>query len=74
MSRNIDGTTWLTVAEVAARLQLHRNTVLALVWDGRLPAKRLARNAWHVKDVDVAAWLSQPDNVRRPRVSAGVGG
>lgn len=70
--RTIEGVTWLTVDEVASRTQLHRNTVLALVWSGALPAKRLARNAWHVREPDYLAWLTAPDNQRRTPASGKV--
>ena len=61
--RDIDGFTWLTVDEVAARVQVCRNTVLAVIWEGRLPAKKLTRGAWHVRDVDLVAWLATGDNL-----------
>lgn len=58
----IDGVRWLHIHQVQAATHLSRGAVLALIYASRLPAKRLRRGAWHVREPDLARWLSTPDN------------
>ena len=60
----IDGVEWCTVDELVRVLRVSRNTALGLIYDGRLPAKKLRRGAWHARKADVARFLATPDNVR----------
>lgn len=58
----INGERWLHIAQVQLAACLSRGAVLALIYAGRLPAKRLRRGAWHVREAELARWLSTPDN------------
>lgn len=58
----INGERWLHIEQVQERTHLSRGAVLALIYASRLPAKRLRRGAWHVREADLARWLATPDN------------
>lgn len=58
----MDGEQLLTVVEACAVAGVSRPTLLGWIWDGRFPAKRLRRGAWHVRARDLDAWLHRPDN------------
>lgn len=58
----INGERWLSLEAVAERLACHVNTVRALIRCDRLAAKRMRRGRWWVREVELVAWLAQPDN------------
>lgn len=50
----------LTVAEVAERLQVHPQTVYALIASGELPARRIGHQI-RISPERLAEWLNQED-------------
>lgn len=49
--------TILSVAEVRSIMRVGENTVLKLIWDKKLPAKRVGKR-WLIRRVDVENYLN----------------
>jgi excisionase family DNA binding protein len=62
--------TMLTTPEVGLRLGVTRQTVLALINDGALPAYRIGKN-WRIDPRDLAAYIAsvRSSGVRTPPCS-----
>lgn len=50
---------YLTVAQVALKLQLHPKTVRRLLKAGKLPGKRLGSRQWRIYAEDLRAHLTK---------------
>lgn len=54
----MDGQQWLTVQQVAERLQVHPETVREWLRDGRLRGGRISRRAgWRIRPGDLSAFV-----------------
>jgi len=51
-----------TVVEITEKLKLHRNSVLRLIKQGKLPAFRVGRE-WRVRQADLRK-LMKPQNIK----------
>lgn len=65
---------WLTVQEVAERLDVTQETVRRLLRRGELPGMRISkRSGWRVRPDDVEAFIrSRFHPVREPQADTGV--
>jgi len=60
MGGGMDGERWLTVAQAAARVQVHPETLREWLRAGRLPGTLLNRRAgWRIRARDVERPLAQ---------------
>jgi excisionase family DNA binding protein len=51
---------WLTVAQVAERLQLHEETIRRWIRDGRLPVLDLGKKAgFRIRPADLEAFIAE---------------
>lgn len=59
----MDGQQWLTVQQVAERLQVHPETVREWLRDGRLKGSRISRRAgWRIRPEDLSAFVEGNDD------------
>ena len=59
---------WLTVAQIAARLQVHQETVRRWLRDGRLVGRNFGgKSGYRVRERDLEAFLADDPNQAKTR-------
>ncbi len=67
----MDHTAWFTVEQMAAHLQVSKETIYRWLERGRIPARRVGKQ-WHFQSAEVNEWVKRCEATKNLRMMKAV--